>query len=833
VLAGFALGIALDRFLAPPPRVRLALVAAAVVLTAWGLRRGLEDWGNSALALVLMALFGAFWHGARFRDRPPWHLSGLALDGRRLCYVRGEVLRPPEVHFQPAPFAAAPDGGRAYWMMRLEVTGLSGDGATWRPAAGEMALFMNAAPDPLEVGQRVEFLARPRTNRPPTNPGQRDASLAYERYGTSATASVSSTAALRVVGRRPWYLSPGAAAARVRSFVERGLARHLGGEGEAGRYGLVRALIFGRRSALTPRHERLLKESGTLHFLAISGLHVGLFCAFVEIALALLGLPVRLRSALTIGLIWAYVAFTGLHVSALRAGWVLTFLLAAPLLGRRRDAPSALAGAALLILLWSPQQLFAPGFQLTFVAVWGLVCIYPQLSGIIWPWEDFLARLQRPEERTLSGDLWLLTRSYLLLSLVAWAVTAPIRAYHFHSLCFVAPLLNVVVWPLVLALLLTCFALVASALLGGLGAAALAAVAGSLSDCVTEALRLAARLPGFGVYMASPPAWWVGLCLAVVALWAARRRLGSGRRLFLAGAAVLALGYFGHEFALRAGRSFRLILPDVGTGQAALVRLPEGQSLLFDAGSMQQDSREAVAELLWHERVGRINAIVVSHFNSDHCNFIPFLARRFRIQRVLVPHKGGRSPFQHRVRHWLRMREIPLIALSEGSVIGGGGLRCRALHPNALFIGETGLHENERSLVLQCEYGGLRFLLPGDIEDGAMGRLVRDYGAALRADLLVMPHEGHYHEALEEFLDAVRPVVAVVSGREEDCDPRTEALLAARGVPLWITGEEGAIILTMQGGRARLTGYATGRVLEFEPRAWAFPAAVPTDEGAP
>ena len=138
-----------------------------------------------------------------------------------------------------------------------------------------------------------------------------------------------------------------------------------------------------------------------MFFLVISGLHVAIFCFFIMGLLAWTGVPVRLRAVLTIALVWLYVLFTGCGVPAVRAGWMISFVLAAPLLERRRDALSGLAGSALLILLYQPQQLFAAGFQLTFVAMWAILCVYPQLAGIFWPWQGFLADSRRPRRSSV------------------------------------------------------------------------------------------------------------------------------------------------------------------------------------------------------------------------------------------------------------------------------------------------------------------------------------------------------------------------------------------------------------------------------------------------
>ena len=81
----------------------------------------------------------------------------------------------------------------------------------------------------------------------------------------------------------------------------------------------------------------------------------------------------------------------------------------------------------------------------------------------------------------------------------------------------------------------------------------------------------------------------------------------------------------------------------------------------------------------------------------------------------------------------------------------------------------------------------------------------------------MVPHHGHYDDALADFVTQVDPAIAVVSGEEGDCDPDTADVFKYRGVPLWITGRDGAIIITVREGRAKVLGYKSGRSMEFVP----------------
>jgi competence protein ComEC len=818
LLAGLAAGIALDEAMRAPPWFWPPLAACTVALVVWGARRGLKPWGNYVLAAILLAVLGGLWHEARCRRLPPGHLKKLDLSARPIYVVRGRVDGDPVACYRPITFAAYSEAEEEarFWLVRVQLDSLSGRDGHQAKAAGGVALFVNNGRPDVAAGDHVEFLSRLAANRRPTNPGERDRAAAYERMGSHAKAGVARPEALRIT-RPAWYSSPSVVVGRLRRYLDRRLDECLARADLARSAALIKALLFGQRDALKPDQRQGLGECGVLHFLAISGLHVGIFCLFVSYVLAFAVVAVRLRTVLVIGLVWAYVTFTGLHASSVRAGWMLSLMLAAPLLGRQRDPASAMAGAAFLILLVRPQELFSAGFQLTFTAVWAIACVYPQMAVILWPWEDFLSRARHPSERSLLSDLWLCARSYLLLSFVVWIATAPLLAFHFNIVSLAAPLLNLFVWPVVLVLLLVCFLLVLLLPLGGTTAGPVALAAAFLSRSLDTLVQAARALPGFGVHTPSPPLWWVGLYYCVLAIWAVHRRLPRGRAVVVGAALVLGAAFAGHDMAYRLGGPVELTVADVGPGQAALLRLPGGQAVLFDAGSMMTGRREAVAEMLWDKRIGRLSAAVVSHYNVDHCNFIPFLNERFLIDRLVLPQAGKLSPSAQAFRRTVRQGGLDLRFAIEGDEIASTSLRCRILHPNARFLTMPGVPENDRSLVVLGECAGMSFLLTGDIQSQAIRRLCEDHPRSLKADVLIMPHHGDYREGLEELLRLVRPSLAVVSGLSAQCDPGTRDALARLGIPLWITEVEGAIMLTVRPGRVTVTGYKSGRVMVFEP----------------
>ena len=807
VLVGFACGIGLDGSVELSFVRWAALGCAALVVAMWAALRGRKSRLRWLAAALLLLPMGGAWHAFRFRHRPPWHLMNLLTRQTWRCHVRGKVSAEPHICLVPVPFPGPGREARRLWLCRTDVEALSPDGMHWIRASGRLTVFVETDRPDVLPGDEIRFLGTVRGNRPATNPGEPDSRIIYARQGEHGTANVPCGAAFEVRRRPPWYGSVRIAMGRLRSYLKGRLIWNT----DRPLHPLAGALIFAERSRLTPGEKQAVEESGALHFLAVSGLHVGILAAFIWGVLAWVPVRIQVRVVVLIALVWFYVLLTGLRVAAVRAGLMLTLIAVAPLLGRRSDGLSGLLAAALIILTRWPQSLFTPGFQYTFVAVWAIYYLYRGLARVFWPWDGLLLRLQHPSERSLWDDLWRYARHYLLLSGCIWLAVAPLAAYHFHRCSFLAPLTNLLVWPLMLVLILSSLGAAALAPIGGIPLAAMMQLTEFLGRRIMDLLEAAAGLRALVVYTAGPPLWWIGFYYAVLGLWVMRVRLGGGRRVFVAGVLALCATYVVADVAVRRADQFTVTVADVGHGQCLVFRSPSGGVMLYDAGSAAPNRARAVAGILWCGRLGRIDAMVISHRDADHCSFAPFLARRFRVGAMLMTPAADTGDPIERGLDSLGLRRTALV---EGNRVKLDGLRCDVLHPDPMFLAAAGLSSNERSLVLMCRAGGWRLLLCGDIERLALARLAEDYGEALRADVLLLPHHGAWEPGLRRFVEHVQPKVAVASCYDA-VEERTRHVLEELGVPLWTTARHGATIMTLGDGELRLTGFCSGQRRRF------------------
>lgn len=523
------------------------------------------------------------------------------------------------------------------------------------------------------------------------------------------------------------------------------------------RAGLAKALALGDQDDIPATQREAWADAGLAHVLAVSGLQVSCVAllAFWCARLALSRLPGagekyslrRIAAACALLAVALYCLWVGAGPPVARAGLMAGAGLTALLLGRSAGtALNAWALAALSLLLLDPIALFDVSFLLSFAAVGALVMGPPVARG----WRGWLWRV-------------------VLATVLATVATAPIAAHAFGRVSLIAPFTNLVAvaianglaTPLALAVSVTAVAApdVAAVLvkpygwaLGGLDAIAM----------------WASALPA-AVDMRRPHAveWlaYVAILLSIL-LWPRRRRwLACG---VLGLAALLTTWASGR----RADGELRIVHPYVGQGGAAIVLLPEGGTLLFDAGGAIEPGgwdpgRGVVAPLLRMFGVRNLDVAVVSHPHPDHLQGMAYISEHFPIGELwwngagaeLATMQSVTAAVQRRGGHVIVATTLPVVQTREG-------VRLRVLHPRGPDGGVyPELSTNDNSIVLELTYRGRRVLLGGDIEAAAeevVAPLVEN------ASVMRVPHHGSRTSSSPALLERVQPSVAIVSCGERN-----------------------------------------------------------------
>jgi len=822
--AALATGILLARCFVLPGPTWCFLAVAAVAFAGLVLHRSTGK-GSLGLVSVLVAwvLLGGAGYTFQSRTAPANDVSGLLEDRPRLVRLRGRLVERPSVRLVPTIEEPEDREPRYRTTVTLGVSALlSPRDGTWLPVGGKVTLSVRDTLSGLLPGDEVEAVgwlsAPPRAG----NPGQFDLAERRERHGVRAQLSTVSAGNVTVLRRAPWPF---------RSRILRA-RRRLAGDilSRFGRSGpLLLSLLLGERGYLGVRTREQLVQSGTMHFLSISGLHVGIVAAAAWWVLRLLSVSRRRSAVVVLAVVLVYVLLTGVRPGAVRAAVMGAVFCGGVFFLRPTDVTNSLAVAALPILLVSPAQLFEPGFQLSFVAVMGIFTFFqPVRQGLLTVFLPDAGLLKlTPGGRVRLFCIRLLA-GLVAVSASAWLAVAPILAFYFHLVTPYAVPLSVIVFPVVAGLVLLGFLYLLVSLVSSPIAVPLAYVVGGLASLQRWVLELAVRLPVAKVYVAAPSflffVCYYGFLVAVRWGWLGPRlestdRPGalvrrpssagafSGYRMLLVGLVLACVFVLRPVLARRSGRLSLSVL-DVGHGLAALVQLPNGTTLLYDAGggSPSYDvGANIIAPALWELGVPRIDALVLSHSHWDHVSGVPALLERFAVGGCFVTRFFGDEPLGVQTLSALDGHHVPVDEVAAGDRITiDEDVLIQVLNPPRGPVGDL-LSTNEASTALLIEYRGQRVLLLADVTGAWLGRVLEQLTPPV--EVVQVPHHGLPDVDLKTLVDRTRPRWALISAASGERQRSARAWLEEAGVTTLTTYERGTITVVLGGSGTSVFSY--------------------------
>lgn len=543
---------------------------------------------------------------------------------------------------------------------------------------------------------------------------------------------------------------------------------------------LLAGVVCGRTTELnaTTAQDAFARD-GLTHLVAVSGSHLALISLLLEAGLRRLRVRPASRMAVLVAIMALYVLFTGVAPSAVRSVVMVGCALGAVVLGRRAHPLSGLALAVLAMVAVNPGVVFDLGFQLSAMSVLFILTLGRYLQWL-------LLCMGLPE----------VIAAPLSMTLVAQWATLPLTVPVFGQLSLIAPFANLVVGPLMTAVLVVgLIAVPLASLLPMFGVLlAVPLFLARLSIFVAEVLAgvpmaavgvhmgagacIAAYVTALGVFALWRPwgRWQLwGMCIAVLALV-----LGyTARWVWFAPAAVTVL--------------------NVGQGDAILLR-DGARSLLVDAGVDEQ-----AATALARNHVLRLDAVLITHWDRDHWGGLPEVLETVEVDRLLVAEGASASlpPELSEVFHG------EVIEVKAGDMLHIGGFSCRAVWPVQPVSGE----ENADSLCLDVRYceadRELCMLLTGDSECDQAAEYVEEVGDI---DVLKVGHHASAVSVDQDMLRVLDPEFAVASAGEGNSygHPTMECQdeLAAYGVRFVCTKDAGDVVISpaREGVHVRCSG---------------------------
>ncbi len=785
----FLLGIAAaDVGVFSPGLLAIGIAGSILLLLLSAILR--RRWAFWTAVVGAAFLAGAFRMSLRL-DLPPNHIARITPPDTGAISLRGIVVTDPVFRRRPS-LRPDPPGATTAGTLSFTVTVERLLAPRAPPVVGLVRVSVYEHLPDLRPGDRVVLRGRLRAPRGPSNPGQFDHAARMRRQGIHRVMSVSGAERIKILGT-----AGGHGFRRAVSRIRRRLLAALGASLRPDAAAFLGAILLGAPNDLAPDVRLAFRRTGTLHYVAISGFHLMMLAGTLLGGFSCLGWRGRSARLTVLAILACYTILTGLKASAVRAFLMVGAVTGADLTGRRRDSLSSLAIAALAIAAVDPAQVFEAGYRLSFLAVFGILWLYPPLRALLATPRDPLRNLAMPtRRRRILAALATYARNGVCVSTAAWLATTPVVATTFHLATPVTGAANLVLCPLVVVELVGATIKAATGLVGGPVDAVTGTALQGIYDLMVLTARGLASFPGAWVPVAGLSTPGAVLYVLVLAAWARVCRVPRPRRaLGGIGAAILVIGL------ARTGPSPpphpRVATLDVGQGSAHVCESPEGGVVVFDCGSSgyADPGRSVVAPYLWSRGRVAVDLLVLSHPDSDHVNGAPFLMEGLRVGAVAVSPVFDHTAVGGTLLARAAREGIPVLCVSAGCRIEGvPGLVVSVLGPPG-GPDPPRLSANNASVIARIRSGTAAVLLPGDaVKRGLAAALERFPAGAWTAGLLVIPHHAGRGTFVPQLARATGARTAVASARTGFASRTALQGYWNEGVEVRGTWEAGAIM---------------------------------------
>jgi competence protein ComEC len=546
---------------------------------------------------------------------------------------------------------------------------------------------------------------------------------------------------------------------------------------------LAQAILLGLRGNIPDSLSEAFSRTGTAHLLAISGLHMSIIIAiFLSLGVVLFGRRRSLYIWLTLGFTWLYALLAGMHPPIIRAAIMGSLFIIAVYLGRQGSAIIALAFAGAVMVGTQPGLLWTISFQLSFLAMAGLILLYPYLQT--WGRKTVVRICGDRETLAAAGNM---ITDVFAASLAATIAVAAIVAYNFGIVSLVGLPATFFALPALPFIIVTSGLVAFVGLIASVAAQILGWLAWLFLSYLVFLVRGFDALPYSSLEVGTISPWYIlgyyVVLAGVIAFINYRNRLAdfssrltSGMHKVAQGIPKSRLGFSPKWLVLplllvavlvwsvaltQPDGKLHVSFLDVGQGDAILIQTPNGQDILIDGGPDPQKVNLELSERLpfWDRT---IDLAVCTQPQADHVTGLVEVLQRYRVEQVLDPGVFYDSAIY---QEWLRLiedRGLKYDIARAGQEINlGNGAKLEVLNPpEGLFEG-TSHDVDNNGVVLRLSWGNVSFLFTADIRAEAELELIMQR-ANLKATVLKIAHHGSATSTSQHFLAAVDPEVAVI-----------------------------------------------------------------------
>ena len=764
----YGLGIVFGRF---PFLINThLLLLASCIAAAFFFHCCGKKFRNATYVLILFSFFcfGSFRYLQSYYYYKPSHIIRYCQnDNLNIASIRGKIATLPELrisHGLLSEFDFMKQNGMSF---DLHCDSILVDN-TWQTVSGIVQIYTAEPMLELAEGQNIEL-----TGRLYRRESAENRSPYYLRKNrVIAACSVDHNELIMINPNAESETSFGHYLTLARINLQKRLGVTIG-ENATAPGDMFAALLLGERGGISSDTREAFIAGGTMHFLSLSGLHVGMLTALIWLLVRLFSISRFWQGFIPATFILLFILIVPARAPILRAG-IISIFFCFGYISRRKSSPiNLLALSAFLILIFRPLDIFDAGFQLSYSIALALVIFTPQVFAGVFRDPEKIRLVDYFEIPLLDDRPWYLQQlSWLrkcisamaIVSIVAWVVSLPLIAWHFNRIAWLAPINSVIMaLPVALTMLAGLAKLLVSLALP-VFYSTLEPILNSPGELLLALAQYLAVVPGTSENVAPVPLWLMVLYLLALStnlLFAFYKKYFYLRWSACSMFACLILFVLQAPFHSNTNKLKLHILP-AGHGCVTIAELPTGKTILYDCGSYDNFSLGEYYVVPYLRKLGcnSIDAAIVSHSDMDHYSALPDVAARIKIQKMLVPVGFGKhfTASDYRFMELIDLEAVPVDYLAAGDKMSVSNVVIDIIWP----VDNNHDNPNESSMVIKITSPDKSILLCGDITPSVM-KLLLDSQVDLTADFLLLPHHGEISDVLQDFVDSVSPETAILS----------------------------------------------------------------------
>ncbi len=635
--------------------------------------------------------------------------------------------------------------------------------------------------DSLQFGDEIETVAVIRKIFQNSNP----ASFDYQEYlrAKDVFASGFTKTKISIVDNRSNFYHKTMISAR--KFLRKRI------EERAGEYqGFIKAILIADKSD-REQWQSILNLAGLSHLLAVSGLHVGIIYL---VLLSILQIMIPNRNLARILLIFLLIFYAGIcnwTPSVTRAALMISLYLLAKILQRKVDANYILLLSLFLITLFSPKQLFTVGLQLSFLAVFVLLNVIPNLKFI---------KIKSEEIRLLNLGKKILNAALILIftSLILNLFLNPLIIYNFKQFNFNGLIGNLIGIPLISFILPLSFFVI------------LLPEVSFIISVYQNSLHFLLKIFGFWANFASSlpfhfdfislEIWQILLLYAILFSLFSKKFQQKKKYLFCTGlSALLAITFFWNS----GDDKLKITFFDCGLGDLHLIETIKNENILIDSGPPETNSKHFIRSALPYfqeNAISTLDWVIITHAHNDHYGGLSAILNKCKVENLVLTDEFMQRKIWQLLYSKIEQEKCEIFTITDTLTLPINSVKLKILHPDSDYHDEN---RNNCSITCRLDYDEFSILFTGDLEKEAEEYLLRKYRDFLDIDFLKIGHHGSKTSSTFAFIKATSPKFGVIPTalKNRFGFPHAKTMKKYEFLEdnLFITGKDGAVQISCDG----------------------------------